>query len=192
MAANDLTTLTVFKDYAQIDTGDTAADATIGRLITWASGVIRSYLQRSITIPQVTEQRTLYFEGEKSKLLEDKVADITEVLAPLAYLVEGEIYSTELVIVEYEYEQSNAFTRLLLPVLTTGVVQITGTWGWATPPSDLEYACTVQVDEWFRGNVQAVWNPPDEGEAKKQEISGGLSDHVKEILEPWSFSTRVV
>jgi hypothetical protein len=192
VAEDDLTTLTIFKEYAQIPSDDTAADDTINRLITWGSGLIRSYLQRSITMPPVTEQRVIYFNGERSKLLEDNAEDITQVIAPVGYLVEGEIYMPEEEIIDFEWEQSVAFTRIILPDQYVGPVYITATWGWETVPSDLEYAATLQVDEWFRGNVMAVYNPPDEGESRRREISGGLSDHVKEILEPWTFRTRVV
>jgi hypothetical protein len=192
VAADDLTTLETFKEYAQIEEDDTAADAVINRLITWSSSLIRSHLQRAITIPQLIASRTIYFEGESTMLMEDRVEDITEVLAPIGYYVEGEIYSDDEVVVEFQYEQSHSFTRLILPTKVVGPVYVTGTWGWDTVPTDLEYACTLQVDDWFRGNVQAVWNPPDEGETKRKEISGALSDHVKEILEPWVFRTRVI
>lgn len=193
MAANDLTTLAAFKSYAQIDVSDTSADAVINRLITWASGVIRSHLDRAITIPTVTETRGFYMQDQKLLVFDDKVTNITQVVAPVGFYVEGELYDGSDVVdpANYVLTTGPAFSTLRLDYPVDGILEVSATYGWAASPSDLEYATTVQVDIWYRGNVIAPWNPPDDAEQKREEIPGNLSKSVKELLEPWLFKQAV-
>lgn len=40
----------------------------------------------------------------------------------------------------------------------TGLVEVTGTWGWASVPSDVEWACRWQVSQWVRRDLQSRSN----------------------------------
>lgn len=179
----DLATLSDALDYIRPDAdGD---DAIIARLISWASGQTRRYTQRLLTTPpSVAEQRAIYFTDTKSRRLDDPLTNVTEIVAPVDFLVEGEPYPFERVMdaSEYELVQTPIGTTLRFDEPTSGKFLITGTWGWAQVPDDIQMAVIVAADEWYRSNILSAAEP-DEDRSEGRNIA--LPREVKEILDPW-------
>jgi hypothetical protein len=170
----DLATLSVVKRYIQPDT-DTD-DEAIADLIRYASALIRTHTGRNLTTPPVTEERPLYFTGRRSIRLDDKLTNITQITAPYPY-------ERALLAGEYELQQFPTTTQLTLDRAVEGKVLLTGTWGWAPVPADLEYACVITVDEWYRSNVLPTTGGRGEGAAESANIT--LPSEVQEMLRPW-------
>lgn len=191
MAEGDLTSLTSFKDYAQIDAAETQNDAIISRLISWASSMARSYTGRELTVPTVVQTRYLQSYGGNEYYLGDKLTDVTQIVSPMQYFVEGETISYSDLITDYDLTQRPHGTVLRFFSPVVGKISITGTWGWEEPPPDVEYAVIIAVDTWYRGNVIAPWNPPDDQEAERGGIKGTLPSSSKEILDPWKLNVEI-
>lgn len=181
----DLATLAACKEYIRPDTNDD--DAIISRLIGWASGQVRRYTQRLLTTPPVPEQRAIYFTDTRSRRLDDPLTTVTEIVAPVNTFVDGEPYPYERVMdpTEYELIQTPVGTTLRFDERQSGKFLITGTWGWATVPGDIEQAVILAVDEWYRSNVIAPYQGQDEGE-RSEGRNIALPDEVKEVLDPWA------
>lgn len=192
MAEGDLTTLASFKDYAQIDQADTSNDAVLGRLITWASSLVRTYVGREFTIPVVVETRVIHAHGGMVYYLGDKLTDVTQIKAPAQYFVEGETVAYSDLITNYDLNQRPTGTILNFYSPVKGKMEISGTWGWAEVPHDVEYATIIAVDTWYRGNVIAPWNPPDDQEQERGGIKGTLPGTTKDILDPWRLNAELV
>jgi len=172
----DFATLSRVKNYIQPD--DDADDEVIADLIRYASALIRSHTGRNLTTPTVTQERALYFSGRKSVRLDDKLTNITAVSA-------GYPYDRALTPQEYELLQFPTVSQLTLDRPVEGKVLVTGTWGWAPAslPADLEYACVISVDEWYRSNVLPTTGGREEGATESRNLY--LPREVQEILVPW-------
>jgi hypothetical protein len=170
----NLATLSKVKNYTQPDAeGD---DGVLSELVGYASALIRSYTGRLLTTPPVTEERPLYWTGRRSGRLDDKLINVTAISAPYPY-------ERALAASEYEVVQFPTLSELRLDRAVEGKLLLTGTWGWAQVPGDIEYACVVTVDEWYRGNLLPPTGSRDEGAAEGANIY--LPQEVQQILEPW-------
>jgi hypothetical protein len=170
----ELVTLSAAKTYIQPDSEED--DQILADLIRYASGLIRTFTERRLTRPPVTEQRALYWTGRRSGRLDDKLSDVTEIVAPYPYerpLTPG----------EYEIQQFPTLSQLTLDRAVEGKLLVSGTWGWDQLPGDIQYACIATVDEWFRGNLLPATGTRSEGEPESANIT--LPEEVKEMLMPW-------
>lgn len=160
-------------------------------LIRWASSQVRDHTQRLFTKPPVTEQRTLTFNGTRSQRLDDPLENVTEIIAPIDHMVDGEPYpfSQILTPADYELQQAANGTTLRFGSPASGKYQITGDWGWDTIPGTIEQAVVVTVDEWYRGNVLPSTGTREEGESEGRNIY--LPREVQEMLNPWALQERI-
>lgn len=167
-----------------IEPADQEDSETLQKLSTWASNLIRSYCQRPFTIPSVVEQRSHEFVGTRSRRFMDKLTEITEIVAPVTFYVEGEPYPYTQVLdpSQYRLEQWPTHTTLRFDSPADGIFQITGRWGWDEVPSDLEYACVITVDEWYRSNVISGYSDTQGGPEGRNLY---LPREVQEALGAW-------
>ncbi len=63
-------------------------------------------------------------------------------------------------------------------------VQVTGTWGFASVPADVSYACLMAVAIWMRRDVQAFSTTFNTDEARLERPEA-LPSAVKGMLMPW-------
>jgi len=183
-------TLSTVKNYIQPDTDDD--DGLISTLLRWASAEIRDYTGRMFTRPPVTEQRTLYLDGTRSVRLDDPLSDITEIIAPLTYYVDGELYPLESTLTadQYELRTRPTGTTLRFDFPATGKFLVSGTWGWQQIPGAVEAATTLTVDEWYRGNVLPPTGTREEGASEGRNLY--LPREVQETLNQWVMKEYVV
>jgi hypothetical protein len=170
----ELVTLSYVKRYVQPDSEED--DQILADLIRYASGLIRTYTERRLTRPPVTEQRALYWTGRRSGRLDDKLSDVTEIVAPYPF-------ERALTAGEYELEQFPTLSQLTLDRAVEGKLLVTGTWCWDQLPGDLQYATIACVDEWYRGNQLPPTGGRAEGEPEGANIY--LPREVQQILSPW-------
>ncbi len=177
----DLATLSTVKSYIQPDTDED--DGILQTLLKWASSEIRDFTERLFTKPPVTEERALYFRGTRSMRLDDPLATVTKIVAPIAHYVDGEPYpfERELVPDEYEIRSRPTGTTLLLDSPGNGKFLVTGTWGWSTVPGAIEAATVTTVDEWYRGNILPPTGTREEGGGEGKNIY--LPREVQETLQ---------
>jgi hypothetical protein len=170
----ELVTLSYVKRYVQPDSEED--DQILADLIRYASGLIRTFTERRLTRPPVTEERTLYWTGRRSGRLDDKLSDVTEIVAPYPY-------ERALTASEYELEQFPTVSVLTVDQPVEGKLLVSGTWGWDQLPGDIQYATIATVDEWYRGNALAPIHGREEGEPEGANIY--LPLEVQQILTPW-------
>jgi hypothetical protein len=170
----ELVTLSYVKRYVQPDSEED--DQILADLIRYASGLIRTFTERRLTRPPVTEQRALYWTGRRSGRLDDKLTNITAITAPYPY-------ERELTAGEYEIQQFPTVSVLTLDRAVEGKLLVSGTFGWDPLPGDLAYATIVTVDEWYRGNQLPATGTRGEGEPEGANIF--LPLEVQQILTPW-------
>jgi hypothetical protein len=187
--AEPLVTLANAKNYIRPDSSED--DDTLAYFVRVASSVIRDFTQRLFTKPPVTEQRTVNFSGTRSVRLDDPLKDVTQIIAPIVHLVEGEPYPFVEILepTAYELQQFPNGTTLRFESPAYGNYEITGTWGWETIPGTIEHATNVTIDEWYRGNTLPSTASRAEGEAESKNLY--LPREVQEMLHPWAL-TEVV
>lgn len=163
----------------------------LSTLLRWASAQVRDFTQRLFTKPPVTEQRAVYLYGTRSIRLDDPLNAVTEIVAPINHLVDGEPYPFTQILeaTDYEVHQRPNGTTLRFEDPATGRYDITGTWGWTAIPGTIEQATVVTVDEWYRGNVLPSTHTRQEGEAEGRNLY--LPREVQEMLAPWSLREMI-
>jgi hypothetical protein len=161
-------------------------------LIRYASGMIRSHTQRQFTYPVAeAEQRALWFSGQKTMALDDPIANITEIIAPLNHFVDGEPFPIVHVLTAEEYSvlTTPIGNKLRLAEPGNGRFDVTADWGWAQIPGDVQYAAIATVDEWYRSNIAPAINTREQGEQEGRNIY--LPREVQESLENWRLKEYV-
>jgi hypothetical protein len=167
MAANDLTTLAATRAYLQKETASTAQDAIISSLITRASTAITRYCNREFIATTAVARKFSYDPNPKGfldlapydlrsvttvKLDTETAAPIT--LAATDYQLQPKTARDGVYTFLYFLRSSSAqaFSGLTFPERE---VEITGNWGFAAVPGDVEHWCIVQVALWLRRDVAA-------------------------------------
>lgn len=161
-------------------------DALLATLITAASASIRGYrgMPDTVTIPAVTETRTVYAFGEKT-IYPAELLTVTMVTAP-----DG----TELTLATDTLARGQ-----YLPVLAadgyvswielagraTGPVAITGVWGFATVPTLLRQACIDTVCDIFKSR-HAQFAGGLDGSRMWREKGESLPALVTASLKDWA------
>ena len=119
--------------------------------------------------------------------LDDPLANVTEIIAPISHLVDGELYPFEETLAPSTTRSSPAPTGSVLRLDTPrpcGRFDMTGDWGWNVIPGDVQYATIATVDEWYRGNQLPAIGGREEGEQESRNIY--LPREVQETLIPWT------
>jgi hypothetical protein len=170
MAAIDLTDLASVRAFLQYNAGDVDQDPVIGPMITAASRAILEELEREFAPATNAATRRFVFDLREPRLALspwDLRAVTNVVLNPQE---SGGTPLTEWA--DYELAPYPAkhgvftgidfLTPIPLPVLTKRttrcVVDVTGSWGFATVPEDVKHWCNVTVAEWLRKDVSAFSN----------------------------------
>lgn len=160
---SDLTTLANVRAFLQKNTADTAQDGIIQQLITRASAAIETYAGREFH-PTNNATRTFnYLGGSFISLSPYELRTITE-----ATIDTGTSDETDLTATDYWFSPATSpggtYQALSLPSDSTiynnssndrRVLSITGDWGFASVPPDVEHACIVTVAIWLRRDVAA-------------------------------------
>lgn len=176
-----LTDKEAVKEFLEMDSSDSSRDSIIESMIKAASSMIRREVKRRFTVPRATEGRVFYPDGTGSIYLDEmfEESDITGVVDADGYEVRYEFrpdyYGPEamggyLLLPEasnqfggfgdrpFPAEHSDWFTRNLTG-FNTGVppyprsVTVTGTWGYATTPEEIEYLARRTVAIWVKGDI---------------------------------------
>lgn len=177
------------KAYIQPD--DDSDDEVISMLTRWASSQVREFTERQFTRPPVTEQRSVYFAETRNEKLDDPLTNVTEIVAPIGHIVDGEPYPFTYVMDPSEYEllQRPTGTTIRLDSPGDGKFLITGTWGWEEMPGTIEQAVIATADEWYRSNVLPTTSGREEGSTESRNLY--LPREVQEMLYPWQINRWV-
>lgn len=161
-SGSDLTTVAAVRSFMQKPAGDTGQDTEIQNLVTRASGAIMHYTEREFA-PATSTPTARTFEYKGGGWLDVAPYDIRTVTQ--IRLDTDESSPTTLTSTEYRLypypARHGVYTALRLgPYLVHSrarwqqrLVEITGTWGFATVPEDVAHACIVTVAMWLRRDV---------------------------------------
>ncbi|PTL55751.1 hypothetical protein [Paraconexibacter algicola] len=154
-----LTTLERVRRFLQLQPGDTDQDATIVELIDSASRVIIDEYQREFAGGPTAAARTFEFDREAPyvSLEPYDLRTLTSVTLAGVTLTNGTDFRTR------PLPARHGVTTGLLVQNTTSTrtadryapLVVTGDWGFATIPSDVEHWATVTVATWLRRDVAA-------------------------------------
>jgi hypothetical protein len=206
MAAQDLTSLANVKAFLQRN--DTQQDPLIASLITRASDTIHRQTGREFAPATTSATRAFAYTG--GGILDLYPYDVRSITA-MTIDSDGGTPTTLVANTDYQLRPLPArdgvyqYLRLLTQdtgdpgVLTPGwpsdgapssrvpserQISITGAWGFATVPGDIEHACIVTVVTWLRADVQAFSTSfsIDEGRLQRPEA---LPSAVQALLAPY-------
>lgn len=167
MAAIDLTTRANVRAFLQKPAGDTAQDAIIDALVTAASRLIMDECEREFAPVTATATRTFSVARRNGALWLDlnpyDLRTVTQVR------VDTDTSSpTTLASDEYRLwprpNKDGTFLAIKLQPQSHSIgriawedreVQVTGAWGFAAVPEDVEMWCRITVAIWLRRDVQA-------------------------------------
>lgn len=174
-----LTDKDAVKEFLEDDSNE--RDGLIESMVKAASSMIRKEAKRRFTVPRTAESRTFYPDGSGSVYLDEmfQETDITSVVDESDYEVTYEYrpdyYGPEamgghLLLPEasnqwgggfgggtFPTEHSDWFTRNLVGVPSISpyprAIKVTGTWGYAAVPAEIEYLARRTVAIWVKGDL---------------------------------------
>lgn len=170
MAAIDLVTLQMVKDYLQKSQGDTGQDSVLQALVTNASRAILTDTQREIvsTVPAGTTRSFAVTGQGYVNLAPYDLQTATAVVVGTETATPSTLDPTrpDYLLVPVTKPQGVylglrlSAANVQLPTSSLRdfgqtTVQITGTWGWPIVPEDIQHACLITIRMWFRGHVAA-------------------------------------
>ena len=158
----DLTTLSAVRSFMQINAADTEQDAEMSRLITRASQEIIREFEREFAPATASAAREFEYDGDgwlnlaPYDLRSVSLVRIDTDSSPVTTLTTDEYRL-------FPYPNPHGvFTDLRLQVwggsptrFRNRRVEITGAWGFATVPSDVEHWCIITVATWIRRDAAA-------------------------------------
>lgn len=193
MAAQDLTTLSAVRSFLQKPVADTAQDTIIGSLITRASDAIMRYTQREFAPITASTART--FLSDERGYLSLSPYDLRSVT--LVRMDTDTASPVTLTTDEYRLRPvpsgSGTYTHVLLNP-TSGhpstrfadrTIEITGAWGFAAIPTDVEHACILTVAEWLRAEVSAFSNAFAEESSPPNSPQASIPQSARAVLIPF-------
>ncbi|MBC7643559.1 MAG: hypothetical protein H7123_00430 [Thermoleophilia bacterium] len=166
----DLTTLAKVRSFMQHDaTVALDNDDEMQRLITRASATIMDYTGREFVSAATagTARQFLYYSSP-DHVMRTTPFDLRSVTA---VTFDPESSSpTALVATDWRLlpipSKYGVFNSLYFPRHSGNaagrIVQVTGTWGWATVPHEVEQACIDTVDHWIKRNLPGGEAIPEE------------------------------
>jgi hypothetical protein len=178
MGAQDLTSLANVRAMLQKPGSDVGQDGLIGALITRASVAIMRYTDRQFAPAETAATKVFEYEqGGTSHLLDVAPYDLRAITQ--VQLDTDESSATTLTTDEYRLfpqpPRDGVYTALRLQPFSYGrgrwghrQVSVTGNWGFASVPVDVEDACIKTVALWLRrdasgfdaGASEGVWVRP--------------------------------
>lgn len=188
MAAGDLTTLANVRAMLQKATGDTDQDAVISAEITRASAAITTYAQREFAPPVTAAARKFAYTGGGVLYLGSYDLRTVTLMQ-----IDTDGTASTLATTDYKLRpltpRLGVYTSLLLPNhaasdLFPREVTITGDWGFAIVPADVEEACLLTVVERIRRDVSAFSGSfPEEDGTSPRPI--GIPFAARQILDSY-------
>ena len=199
MAAHDLTTLAEVREYLQKPGSETSEDPVIGDLISEASAEIQKHTR--IFKP---EHNSGADAAKRFTWLSSGVLDLSPWVAKTvtAVSISGTAQASSSWSLRPRNATEGVYTHLKLPgsevthplihladpVYMDGQeveVIVTGTWGYATVPANVERACKLTVLHWLGADVSAFTRGfnVDSG---RFENPGPLPDAILPSLEPYA------
>ncbi len=164
MAAQDLTTLAIVRSFLQKSASDTTQDAEISAMITRASDAISRYCEREFKTTG-TNPFARTFEYKGGGLLDLSPFDLQS-LSQVRFDTDT-ASPTTLLAADYRlvpvHKPLGVYTALRIdPAISPTiarwsyrVIEVTGTWGFASVPKDVEHACILTVNNWLKLDVTA-------------------------------------
>lgn len=193
MASQDLTNLTAVRRFLQKSSNDTSQDTEIAQMITRASVAIANYCQREFKTTG-TNPFARTFEYRGGGLLDFGPWDaqtITQVR-----LDTDDDNPTTLESDEWRayptHKPQGVYTGVRLdPAIAYSrarwehrLCEVTGTWGFASVPADVEHATILTVNNWLKLDVTAYESvlSTDETELERP---AGIPSRAQMLLKPF-------
>lgn len=194
MAAGDLTTLQAVRQSRLTTDTDTAEDGEIADLITRASVAISRHCGREF-VPTASEARTFEFDARGPVLVDPyDLRDVTQVRIDVDTPAPTTLLSTEWRLWPHPARDGVYRGLRLSRWLLRGqrrLVEITGTWGFAAVPVDVEHACIITVATWI-GQDKGAFSPllaiDDDGaprDARGPALLGAIPPGARKLLAPF-------
>lgn len=187
----DLTTLEAVRSFLQKGGSETAQDAEIQRQITAASRAIMLWAGREFAPAAGPLTRSFtYWGGPMLSLTPYDLRSATSVVID----ADGDNPTTLTAATDYVFQPLNGAGGAYDAIWFTSTrprasvtprrVDVTGLWGFASVPSDVEHACIVTVAVWMRRDVSAFTATfvLDEARVERPEA---LPSSVKGMLQPY-------
>ncbi|MBO8169966.1 MAG: phage gp6-like head-tail connector protein [Thermoanaerobacteraceae bacterium] len=161
-----LTTLGKVKEYLEIDQTDTSKDSILERLISSASATIENRLRRKIPVADYTEK----FYGKHTKLFPRQYPIIS--VASLTF--EGEPLT------DYKIRE----TYIDLNGEYDGEFELSYRAGYETIPEDLEQACIMLVDYYYKTDISNYTRTfAETGALLSKPVA--MPAHVRVLIDPY-------
>jgi hypothetical protein len=188
--AQDLCTLADVRASLEIPTADTSRDALIATLITAASEAILNETDREFAPVTASATRRFRVDGRQVSLAPFDLRTVS------AATMNPETSSPTTLTVTSDYQllpigaPSGTYTSLELSGFLASLyasntlyafgyalLDITGAWGFATVPLDVNRACVITVGSWLRKDVATMFGPGEIG------LAGGIAPSFPATLE---------
>jgi hypothetical protein len=193
MSAIDLTTLDAVREHLQLSPdSETEQDQVIASLITRYSVVIARYCQREFAPAQAAATRLIELDGEfrLQSLAPFDARAVTSVVLDDGLTTERTLDTNEwrLALLHQPYGVWQAIRLSRPPWGST--LTLTGDWGFAEIPADVEQACILTVVSALRQDVQAFGGPlqpnsfgdgVNASEALPPGVRGALAPYVRQF-----------
>jgi hypothetical protein len=195
MAAQDLTTLANARSYLQKPTADTAQDPIISSLITRASVAIMRYAEREFAPATSSATRTFEYRGGAFlSLAPYDLRTLSQIRIDTDESNPSTLTSSEYRLYPVEASDGTYTSVRLEPYLAYSrarwqqrLVEVTGAWGFASVPADVEQWCLVTVGTWLKRDVSAFSTTfnLDESHMERPEalpaaVRGGLETYKRQ------------
>lgn len=189
VGASDLCTLTDVRVALEIPATDTSRDPLISSLITAASGAIMLECEREFAPVTASATRRFRIDSWVMSLAPYDLRTVSsfvlhpESSSPIT-LTAGTDYNLEPVTSKTGTYTSVQFSAYLasLPSSQTAfsfgyaLCDITGAWGFASVPEDVQRACVITVASWLRKDVSALVGP-------ELDLGGGIAPAFAPTME---------
>ena len=190
----DLTTLGAVRTFLEKAGAETGEDDLIQQLITRASKTIMTWTQREFAPATASAARSFAYSG--GGLLSLAPYDLRSVTT--IQFDTDTSSPTTLATTDYALRPLNTaygtYDLLRVPNFTVAdqpdkigaerVVTITGAWGFASVPADVEQAAIITVADWLRADASAFTRSFNV-EAGQFEYPRGIPDKARAILSPY-------
>lgn len=194
MAAGDLTDLNSVRLFMQKGTAgaNTEQDALINALIPAASRVILQWTGREFAPASTAVTRTFTYDGSGlldlvpydlrtiTAISRDPAGTPAALTAPTDYVLQP-VNPADGVYTHLRF--SSLFWRSY-PSSTDRSIAITGNWGFASVPADVQYACNMTIKWWITNDVSAFSSGLD---VNTDQFTRGrsLPEGVRDMLSPY-------
>lgn len=187
----DLTTVDNVRAFLQIPGQDTEQDQIIAALIKRASAVIEQYAGREFAPRPDLEARTFTYNGRRVLMLGSYDLRAVDTITDYAGESSQRALTTDEYLLEPASSRTGTYQWITFPRRSRPWadryprrVTVTGLWGMASVPPDVEDACIKTVGNWLKRDVSAfsrTYNL-DEGHTERPDA---IPAAVTAILAPY-------